>query len=344
MSDYQEGITLKQSILTIKDYLKELIRKWYWYVIVIALFLVGTFFYLASSKPNYVATSTFMINSDEGGGMSAISQLAGQFGFGGGKNLKSEKVIELMGSRKMIYETLGRQVEIEGKKDYLFNHYLELIKKAPEGGFRFEDDSTATFDIRESSKAQAIYNKIRRNYLYAKDRNDNGIINANMTTPSEAFSKEFLENLLLIVSDYYIKRSVEQQKQTFDYIQLRVDSIASAMESAEYRLNAWYNDNIQSLKANATLRPVKMLESSKLERKIDMLAVMYEEALRNFEFAQMNLLSSTPVIQIIDAPAYPLEVSEKIPYIYYGFFTILAFSLVTLLIIVNKLIRDALNS
>ncbi len=343
MNNTTAGPTLKLAILTVWDYASTLLRKWWLYLILIALFCALTFFYLSIQKPSYQASCSLMINNESSSTMSALQQFAGQFGLGrggSGGGLDSEKVITLLASQTMVMDVLFREQELDGINDKLINHYMRLVK---EHEYRFAAANFNEVSIKEAHLAKDIYQEIRRS-LGAADRKKNGIISTSMRSKSEVFSFIFLQALVDKVINYYVDKASSQQRQALQYIELRKDSVKRALDNADYALKSWYDKNLSKIRARTTISPQKQLESQKLQRKVDFLGVAYEESIRNAEFAQMNLLMHTPVLQIIDPPKYPLDVHEKIPWIYYSFAIFMAVMLLSLFLIVRKLIKDALAS
>ena len=76
-----EGINLKALIFKIQDYVKEVWdKKW---IIFAFVLVVGVYRSVSAwfTPPKYVATLTYMVNEDEGGG-GGLGALIGQIGIG----------------------------------------------------------------------------------------------------------------------------------------------------------------------------------------------------------------------------------------------------------------------
>lgn len=343
-----EPISLKTAILTFKDYFFELLRKSYWYFIVGILFLLPAHYYYKKQVITYVADAAFMTNNDSGGSMSGLLQLAGQFGFGGkGGKLGSDMLTELVKSRRMVYQTLMRKVDIDGKEDLLFNHYInlfDLAENTPEKvlaeSFYFKRKKIRNFSKEESIVAKNIYDGIIQTLNVFSQKS--GIIYCSFETIDKDFTKAFLEELLKNLADYYTNKSVEQQKDNFELLDSRVDSLERALYNTENALATWIETHRSGLRAS-TLSAHKIMEQERLKTKAEVLSVMYTEVVKNRELAHMQLLSMTPLIQVIDYPTYPL--TEKMPSrkAYYGIALVLTLGLVTVLVLFNKLVRDALR-
>ncbi|MGB1206662.1 MAG: hypothetical protein ACPG5B_13510 [Chitinophagales bacterium] len=342
-----EILSLKEVLLTTKAYFFELLKKSYWYVIFGAIFFFVARYYAHKKPIIYKAESSFMTNNDKSSGMSGILQLAGNFGFGGGKSgeLSGEKIVSLLSSRRMIYETLLKTVEIENKEDLLFNHYLQLfeLEKCFDldsiSDFRFKNENVNQFSYNEQKAAKCIFSDIYTQHLNA-NAEQSGIITVSYTGTSEQFSKEFIETLVKNLEGYYSKKSVEQQQKTYNIIKNRVDSLANSLYQKEEQLATWIDNNRVPLRVGS-LTAKKMMEQERLKSRAEILSVMYAEAIKSREIAYMNLLSNTPVIQIIDLPIYPIKGKEFNRLTYYIYAILAAFFLVTLFVVFNKIVRDA---
>ena len=99
--------TLKDLIITIRDYIKELQKKIFLIFSLVFLFLIIGYFYSLSKHDNYIGTISFIVEDNtEGLNISSISSMASQFGFDLGGNSNSsfsqQNVIELLKSRKLL--------------------------------------------------------------------------------------------------------------------------------------------------------------------------------------------------------------------------------------------------
>ncbi len=338
---------LKATILGVWDFLKELLKKSYWFVIAWAL--VGAFVFWQHGKKSttYTAHASLMSAGDEGGG-GGLLQLAGQLGLGGKKEVSSEKLVELLTTKRIIYNTLLNNVVIDGKNDLIFNHFLNIFKndkyiesKEDVKGFRFTAKPLEEFDYKENILAESIYNDIKMQCLNANASN-NGIVRVYVTSTSEQFAKEFTQNLVETLKDFYVSKTVEKQETALQIITERTDSIKKELESAESALMAWY-DSKQKRLAASSLSAQAYLSKIEYERRAEIASAAYVEALKNKELAQMNLETQTPVIQMIDLPAYPLKENPK-PFLKPLLIALILVSiLLATLIILNKVIKDALN-
>ena len=345
-----ETNSLKILILTIADYLKEILRRWYLYIVV--GLLLGAFFYkqYKSVPINFVASGSLMTGGNSGGGLSGILQFAGQLGIGKSQAVSSEMLVELLSTETIIFKTLLEKVEMNGRKDFLVNHYLDFYpldqQSTVEGvaNFRFSSDSVDFNGIEETSETillKDIRNTIIREQSSAST-SKNGIVRINFLSESEPLAKWFVDKSMRVLKTYYVEQTINREEENLNILAGRLDSVQLAMESADYALESWYKTNQTNLRTG-TVSPKEYMKKMKLERTATIASTTYTEVLKSREIAQMNYEAQMPMIQIIDFPLFPL--SKQYPNLFkYIFYTILLTAIpLTLLIILVKMIRDALK-
>ncbi len=344
------AITLRQFLTILYDYFKELVRNSLW----IGLLCVGAFmlakWYTADMKVKYLAKSSFMTNSDSGGSMSGIMQLAGQFGIGGGKNgVNADKLGELIGSQQMVFKTLLKKVEIEGQEDLLVNHYIKIFNKHDD----WESEELRDLQFRpvvhqdslsfaENKAILKIYDEMLAKYMHV-NIGQSGIIRANFESNSPLFGKFFIEELIVTLRDFYVNKTVEQQKIAYEVISHRTDSIYNRLLGADHSLAEWLESNKKPLMAR-TIKADKKIKGEQIQRSAEILGVMYEEAVRQREIARMNMINNTPLIQVIDLPRLPLKERKPNKLSYYLMAILFGGLLGVSLVSLRKMIKDAFRN
>ncbi len=342
---------MKQAIQTVLDYLLELVRKFYVFIILFAIFYYVARYYANQKEVTYSGNLSFMVNTAKGGGGSGLAQLAGQFGFSGlrlGGDVSTERILELMRSKKMLYKALASTVEMNGKTDMLFNHYIRAFNLHEDWaedselkGFTFPSKSPSSFNYKENKAATIIRNEIMRDALNARV-SEGGIITAICNSVSDEFCKHFLDELYKVLRTFYVSKTIEQQKRSYQEIEGRVDSLHRQLLAAESALASWWDSNKIAYGAG-TLSGTKLMKRERLQNEAEVLKIMYEEALKFRETANMNLLNTTPVIQLVDYPTLPLNKQEPNRLMVYLIAIVMAFVVSVVLIWTNKLVMDALK-
>ena len=308
-----DEISLKEVILKIKEFGRELLKKWK--ILLLFAILGGGigFAYSYFSKPTYKATLTFMTNEEESGA-SGLMSLASDFGFGGIKKpaLNVDKLAELVQSRRTVQQALLKKKNIAGKEDYLANHILDTYdyrkdwkKNNPElVEFRFTTDEIDDKDTTANKILKILYNNIKEDILKV-EVSDADIISLECETFSEGISKYLADELFNGLSSFYVRKSVERQQNTYNLIFQRVDSIKHELDKAERAWAKWQDESHRLVKLQGRLDEIQ------LRRKVEILNVMYSEAVKNQEITKLNLLEKTPVLQVVDEPGFPILKEEK---------------------------------
>ena len=173
-TDQNDEISLKEAILTSKDYFSEILRS----IPIILLITLPILAYQVYKAINddllYEAPLSFMLNDEGAGGGAAISGLLGSIGlpFGGGGEENLDKILELSKSRKLSSATVFSSKEVNGKSGMLANHVIEMLEAndkwnqrsflAPEqkhniDGFRFAHDSIPSFNMVENNGLKHLH-------------------------------------------------------------------------------------------------------------------------------------------------------------------------------------------
>ena len=325
-NNYIQGdeITLKELILNIQEYFWEVVRNWK-IVLMVSLLFMGYMLYKAYVNPvKYTGTLTFMVNDDDGGGgvLGGLGGLAASFGLGGGGgseyNLK--KIHALLKTRSIIQQALFEKVEVRGKVDFIANHIIreydlnESWKEDTTGlnDFLFKDGNFETFNRTESTVLQVVHGKVLGNkkagiagLLFSEIEDETGIMAMSVVSTNEALSLHFVKDLYAKLSEYYISKTIEKQKHTYELIVAKTDSIRALLNSNQYRILK-FQDTHKNL-----MRRQDETEVKRLQMEVQTLAYAYGKALENQEAADFSLKTKTPFMQEIDIPISPLPVISK---------------------------------
>lgn len=324
-NNYQvdDEITLKELILKIGEFWKELWKYW-WLIGAITLPIVIYSGYQAiQSEKTYTATITFMVNQDEGGSINALSGILGTFGLRGGSKggYNLDKMLQLLKSRRITEEAIFQKIEINGSFDFLANHIINnldlknlwerkpsILNRKPDklAGFRFKQDSLQNLTRIDKRALKRVFGKLigtkeTPGMLSCGYSEESGILNMSFKTQNESLSIALAENYYRELADFYTQKAVDVQKSTYDIVKAKNDSISYALKSAEYSLASHIEKNT-GLVSNKS-----KLAISRLQREVQKLNVMYAESQKNLELADFTLRSKTPSVQIIDSPLSPIS-------------------------------------
>lgn len=353
-----DEITLKELILKIKEFWRELWKYWWLIGAITIPFVLYMAYKAVNSDVTYPAQLTFMVNKDDGGSMSAFSGILGSFGLGGGSKggYNLDKMIRLLKSRKITEDVIFSQAEVAGNLKLIANHIItnqdtlgkwfrkpSLLnrKEDPLKGFEFAQDSIYKRDPLENAALKRIKGRIlgseeNTGFLTSGYDEESGILNLTVETEHQGLSILLAKTYYEKLSDYYTFQAVEQQQNTYDLVHYKNDSIYDALNSAEYALASLIETtrNIYSEK--------ELLRKKRLEREVQKFSLMYAESSKNLEIADFTLKSKTPVVQLIDAPISPIKPNSEslLKSLIIGGF--LGLFLGCLLVIARKIYRDTM--
>ena len=320
-SSQNQGISIKQLILKIKEFWFEAWRNWWIIGIFILLVLAFQLYSKFTSKAYFPAQLTFMVNEQEGGGgLGAMAGVLGNFGLGKGGDLNLEKMLELSKSRKIVQNVLMAKGSVNGHTDYYANHLIKLYDYHEEWiedttglkDFLFTDNEFDEFSRAEnkalmSLHARIIGNKLRgiEPLMQSSVSESTGIMTLKLVSSSEEFSIGFLRTIYEELSAFYINKTIEKQKHTFEAIKTKADSLKTELSSAEYGLANFMDRN------RGLYNKTDQLNQLRLEAKVKMLAAAWAKVEEQKEVAEFSLRDRTPVVQAIDLPIPPIKPITK---------------------------------
>lgn len=306
--------------------LKELLEKtkeWYFYLlsqwkIIVLAGIIGAALGLSYSfikKPVYKATLSFALEDEKGGGLGGALGLASSFGIdlggGGGSIFTGSNLTELFKSRAMVEKTLLSPVVVDGKTISLAEMYiqnnewrkswdinpnlakLEFLSNANRQKFtRVQDSILGVMYANLSKSALSVAQKDKKV----------SIINIDVSSENELFSKYFCEALAKEVSDFYIDTKSKKSRENMLILERQTDSIRRELNGAITGV-AVANDNTFGLNPAMNVR-----RAPSARRQVDVQAntAILTELVRQTELAKVTLRKETPLIQVIDKPILPL--------------------------------------
>jgi uncharacterized protein involved in exopolysaccharide biosynthesis len=321
MIDHQQQIdndeiSLKELIQKIQEWVAYLKTQWKLIIGIAALGGIIGFVYASFQKPSYLATTTFVLEEDKGGGMGGAMGLASSFGFdlggGGGGLFTSSNIIELMKSRLVVEKTLLNPVQIAGKDISLADYYIQInelkedwAKKPALVNISFPLNADRTkFSLVQDSILQTISaGLIKNNLVIAQKDKKVSIISLIVKTESELFSKLFCEQLVKETSDFYVETKSKKSRLNVDILQHQADSIRAELNGAITGVAA-ASDNVYNLNPAYNVK-----KTPGTRRQVDVQAntAILTQLVAQLELSKVSLRKETPLVQLIDRPILPLE-------------------------------------
>ena len=333
-----EETTLKDVIISIRDFTRELKKKFILISTVLIISIILGLVYSSIQKDKFEAVLSFIVEGQsEGSNLSSISGMASQFGLDLGGSSSStfsqQNVIELLKSRKVIESTLSKSCIVNNEEDILLNHYISINNMIEDG------ENISFFSSSKDSITNIIWKEIIDFKIDLSYQNDEAnILNLTYTSTNSEFAKNFTELLVEEISQMYSHYQTEKTKKSLKNLELRSDSIFRELKNSERNFARVKDRNLRVINASGRLDEIQYM------REVQVLNAIYLELIKNTELVKMNLLNETPIIQLIDVPVLPLEYSNRSSKLFWVFsFSFLGLFLVSSLIILRKLIRDTLE-
>ncbi|MBK6450621.1 hypothetical protein [Candidatus Brachybacter algidus] len=239
-----------------------------------------------------------MVNEDTGPSMNAIAaNILGRFGGGAGKyNL--EKILSLSRSKSIIEQTLVKKKTVDGKYDYLANHFIT-------------------------------------NYDSSSSNDKSGIMTLRLISNNEDLSQSFINTMFEVLSNFYIEKSIEKEKLTYDLLKQRVELLYNRMNNQLDKATSYTDKSMGIWEESSRLPSIKLTRDSRISTEL------YGEILKNLEIADFTMKSKTPFIQQIDYPRKPLITEEAGLYIQIVIGGIIGFLFSAIIIILRKIVLTA---
>lgn len=314
----KDEISLKELIQKIKEWIAYLKTNWKLILSIAAFGSIIGFAYASFVKPSYLATTTFVLEEDKGGGggLGGALGLASSFGLdlggGGGGLFSSSNIIELMKSRFVVEKTLLNSVQVAGKDVSLADYYIQINelkdvwKKKPKlvnVNFPVNADRNK-FTLEQDSILQIISTDLKKYNLTIVQKDKKvSIISLTVKAENELFSKLFCEQLLKETSDFYIETKSKKSRLNVDILQHQADSIRAELNNAISGA-AEATDNVYNL--NPALN-IKTTPSRRKQVDVQANTAILTQLVAQLELSKVNLRKETPLVQLIDRPILPLE-------------------------------------
>lgn len=271
-------------------------------------------------KKIYTASLSFALEDGKsGGGLTGALGLASSLGIdletNAGGAFSGANLIELMMSRTLVERALLNPITIDGNTISLAEFYLNfsgirnsLDKNESLSGIHYlvKEDRTKYSQTKDSLLGiiyQSIVNEGGGFLSVAQKDKKISIINVDVKTNNEKFSKILCESIVSEVTDFYIITKSKKARTNVAILQKQADSIRLELNSAITGV-ASALDNTFNLNPSQIVR-----KTPSTKRQVDVQAntAILTQLVTNLEMAKVTLMKETPFIQIIDRPILPLK-------------------------------------
>jgi hypothetical protein len=283
------------------------------------------------AKDKFKAEATFIVE-EKSGSKSGIGALASSVGFdigsltGGSAGLfDGDNILDIMQSRLIVEKVLLSHVDTTNPSTptladiYAASYGINKSwAKDPQlVQFKFSTLPKSEVEkVKKDSILYFVYQKIVNNNLEVKRQNKKGsIINIQLISRNQVFSKLFTERLLKETGDLYVDIKTSNMNNNIARLQTKADSLHNKLYNKTYQAVPLVNVNsgMQSYVVNDDLN----------QKDKNIVFTLYGEVLKNLEGLKLSQINQTPVIQVLDLPKYPL-VNETYHWLIYSLVGILA--------------------
>ena len=324
-NESQKEISLSDLFTKIEKFIKYLMTKWKIVIFVVLLGSVIGFAISHINKKMYIANLSFAIEEEKSGsGFSGALGIASQLGIdlGGssGTIFSGANLIELIKSRYIIEKALLSPVSLNGKTRTFAEMFIDQMRLR----IFYKNDSNLinihfpldydrnTFNRDQNSVLAAISGIISKRLKVDQRDKKTNIIDVKFVSEDEILAKMFTETLVNTVTLFYTDTKTKKSTSNIAILTKQLDSIKAAMNSAMSNV-ANANDNAFNL--NPALG-IKKVPAQKKMVDVQVNSAIYTQLIQNLELSKISLRKETPLIQIIDAPIYPLSSEEPNKLIY----------------------------
>lgn len=307
-------MSLKELVLIIVKWLKYLKGKM---LIIMIIAVIGMAIGFARSyfaKPKYMATSTFVLDEDKngGGGLSLLGlgdeETKGLFQ---GDNLKW-----LYTTRLMLKNALFTEVNNAGRPELLINWFLKIDERAMKMvlpsdfnklKFTKSDGVDSNLSITESRIINGCIGIIRSKYLDVKEvKNTESVIEVSITSYNEQFAKNLADVLVQQVNNYYIQTKTLKIAKRVKDLKMQVEEFNKKMNQSMYQTA----EAVDAMPYPNPANQVNLIQPKQKGVDVELNSEIYVQMAKTLESSKIDLEQATPLIQVIDAPIYPLPINK----------------------------------
>jgi uncharacterized protein involved in exopolysaccharide biosynthesis len=291
----------------IKTYFTFLKRKKKLIILLLAISIISSIVYWYLQPDKYSSNSTFLI-ADQKASNSSIANIATQFGFdlsnmiGGDANMfYGDNVFDILKSNTIIENALHSKYSIN--KDE--NKTLLSLYKAS------KDYSSVYLDYILDTQFNDIINKIKKNHIFIDRTNKkSSILSLTIVSSDPNFSYIFNKELINKTTELYKKLKVGNLGSNIARLEKKADSIQKILNKRSYQ-----SAQLKTIDLNSAYKaesvPIEISDREKI-----ILSSLYTEIIKNIESLKVNLITQTPIFEVLDKPSFPVKNEKPIIFFY----------------------------
>jgi hypothetical protein len=294
------------------DFLRQLFKKWFLFMLIGLFAGIAGFFYAKFQDPVYESNLTFVLdeggsNSGIGGALNFAAHLGFNFGGSTGDMFSGDNIIEIIKSRRIIENVFLSTEIFEGKQYTIIEYYLYKLL-SPDKMEKYKNvhfnpgQQRESFTYLQDSLMYGTYATFVKSAIEI-DRPDKklGIFSLRVTTANEKFTKIFTDRLIHAADSLYTEISSKKGRETLEILEKRVADMKGNLSSSITNRASVQDANVNPAFSSAQI-PVQ-----KQQANIQVYGGAYAEMFKSLEMARFQYLNKMPLIQIIDRADYPMK-------------------------------------
>jgi hypothetical protein len=266
------------------------------------------------SKDKFRAEATFIVE-EKSGSKSGIGALASSVGFdlgsltGGSAGLfDGDNILDIMQSRLIVETVLLSHVDTTNPSSptladiYVTSYGINKSWAKDPQLAQFNFAATPKNEVEKIKKDSILYfvfqNVVKGNLEVKRQNKKGSIINIQVISRNQIFSKLFTERILKETGDLYVDIKTSNMNNNIARLQTKADSLHSKLYNKSQQAVPLVNVNsgMQNYVVNDDLN----------QKDKNIVFTLYGEVLKNLEALKLSQINQTPVIQVLDLPKYPL--------------------------------------
>lgn len=310
---YEDEVTLKELILKIQEYLREVVRNWK--IIGLACLFTTMFFIYKHFTfiPTYNAELRFVVEGQGGGG--GLSSILGSFGIKKVGKVNPYKIIEVGKSSKLFEDVIFTKYSGDTTiADKILTEY-DLVNKWSaknekyRGGHFINDTMKRHIEKSVFKRLHTLVWGGPNNTKNALSKltldEERGIYTLSTKSTSEKLGIVLTNRFYQGIKLFFEEAIFENQKRSGVILAAKADSLNNLRMEKIYQLARFEDrNNGLILKENSTKVAI-------LSQEIQALGMTYAEVVKNYEMTDVNLKDLQPLFMEIDRPFSPIAPSHS---------------------------------
>jgi hypothetical protein len=269
--------------------------------------------YYFIQKPKYEASCSFILEEKQSG-LGGLSGLASQFGFdfggnSGGSLFAGDNILEILKSKTIIRTVLLSGIDSSSNKK-LIDQFIELKgwdkdwENNPRlKGINFSNAGTGAqhLTLQQDSVLGVAHKALVEKHVVVERMIKKGsLVRVSVTSANEIFSKLMAERIVQNAKNMYVQIKTSTASTNVRRLENKADSLLILLNAKSYQTaGSIIVDGNPGLRTSAVPAELNMRDKMVLQ-------TLYAEIVKNLEVSRTALMQQTPVIQVIDAPEFPL--------------------------------------